>query len=316
MHFLSLTCVKCLFLVCITWSHPTDSSYNLKIPISYTVTDTVNHHCLYQFLKPDDQLSPDFSLCLLFNKVPFLGSYFSYNRKPSDSSIIAAYFDQNLNLFCFLFPLYFYDPDDSVEVFNYLFTSAVIFFGLLPLKYVTKSLMFKTFTASSPPVPQTYTLGILGFLSGLSLPFFVNEINSDKYTAFSIEPLTSALLGQIVGSFLALLIYKNCQISSYRSTLICSYSLSGMIIGAIFSSINTYKEKNILTGVLLGGWGGFLTASILDRILTDHLSSNNKKLSIMFSLPVITSIPVIIVSKHLSKMNDFTISIAEFKIQF
>ncbi len=314
MYFLRLTCIICLFLICMSWSHLSVSFSNLKSPFINTATDTFNNQHLYQFLEFNDQLPSNFSL--IFNKVPFLDSFFKYNRKSSDSSIIAAYFGQNLNLFSFLFPLYFYDPDDSVEVFNYLFTSAVILFGLLPLKYVTKSLMSKSFLASSPPVPQVYTLGILGFLTGLSLPFLGNQVDSDKYSAVSIKPLTSALLGQIVGSFLALLIYKNDRISNYRSTLICSYSLSGMITGAILSSINTYKEKDILSGILFGGWGGFLIASILDKVLRDHLSTNSKNISIMFSLPVVTSIPVIIVSKHFSKMDDFTISIAEFKIQF
>jgi len=257
-----------------------------------------------------------FPICRIPFIVNFLNLCINPPRLP-DSTLLTNYFLQNINLTSFLFPLYFYDPRIPEEEFNYFFTSAIFTLGLIPIHYLTRSLLIYLKEASSTTLPQVYLFGVLGSLTGLAIPLFKNDNYSFKNQSFAYKPFTGALGGYIAGMIIAYSINSKCQLTYQQSSVICTYSLTGMITGAVFGHLlNGNTNRNTLSGILLGGWSGLLIGSSINQLIEKHFQASKKPLFVELSLPATTAIPIIIASKRYSQMDNISVALVKFKVRF
>lgn len=278
-----------------------------------------NSHVILPYTKTT---SPPFNKIVSLTRVPELFALFNFNHsaisQPSDTILLANYFSQSIGLLSFFFPLYFYDPRESTDNFNYLLSSTLLSLGFFPTAIATNSTLFRKTSFSSGQIPFIYLYGFLGTATGFLLPLLTNSSMSVQKQLYTSKPLTGALTGYITGTLFAVSFYGNSQLSNLQSALICSISITGMIAGVALPQLfHSTSEKTILKGILIGGWSGLFAGSALEKFIRYKFPfTTNPPISIQFSLPAMTSIPVIVSMKYFPKLNDTHFSLVDLKVLF
>ncbi len=235
-----------------------------------------------------------------------------------DSILFTTYFYQSLNLTSFLFPLFFYDPRIREEEFNYFLTSGIFALGLLPVQYATKPVISYLKNVFSIPTPQIYLYGVLGSLTGLTIPLIFKSDCASVSQMFTPKTFTNALGGYLAGIIMAFAFNSRCQFTYQQSSIVCMYSLSGIISGAFLGQFfNGNANRNTLSGILLGGWSGLILGIVFDQITGNYSQFKNNMLFAELSLPAITAIPIIVALKGNSQIKkNYSVSLMEFNFRF
>lgn len=260
------------------------------------------------------------AIFLSINEFPFIAKCYKSILDPTrlpDSIQFANFLYKSINLTSLLFPLFFYSPQNQEEKFNYFLTSGIFALGLIPIQYATKPMMLYFKNLSSIQTPQIYLYGVLGSLTGLTVPLLVKSNYASLDQMFTSKTFTNALCGYGSGIIMAFAINSRCQLTYQRSSIVCMYTLSGIIIGAFFGQFfKGNPNRNILSGILLGGWSGLLFGTVFDQLIGNYLQLKNRLLFAELNLHATTAIPIIIASKGKSRLKNTSVPLIEFNFRF